>query len=896
MGGGGGGVEGLLALGDVLALGVGDHGGVVVDQTEGLGGGHSAVIVVDLDLTDGHILSALDGGEEVDADVAGGLSADIHLHTLGLGYGQILQMLDLGEGLAVIGDGDLQLGGEGTAVVEDVACGVEIHAVEGQSLAQINIHVGSLTVRGSPAVAVAVGQADVVLQAGDVPAVGAHGGGGGDHGVVHQIHGGVGLTGDGLVVIEALGQSDEHSVACGQLEGELLTVQGQRLERAVGTADLGDRLDGGIKGQLHVLSGGVVVVDHHEVVSSRLLVAEEGQDHGIVLVSLHEEVGGHGGLTVGIGAVEPHLQGVALDQSLTDGEDLVVDGLDGVVVGVGGTVGGDDAVSEGLGAVHGGEPREEGELLVAEGQRGVHFVADLAVGGTAEGGGLGDGLDVHTRLHVILQTHLVAGAGVLEEACTIHSARLQGEGVAVKHEIVLRIACGSSQTAPVLHLRLIDGGGAVSTVGEEVEVHVGIGSGLLQSDVGIQKGVGVQGLVQNVEAVGAGNVLVLGHGLGDLRLGLTRQRAAEVAVVDGHTDAVLGAQLQHLGLIFGSGQGLLACAQHPVHACLRDELVLLVGDIVGCGRPEDGDHDIVVEGILLVHHLDRAGYGLIQRRAGGGDGGLTQLFGDDLAVCIHGGYRGIGALVGHGVGVLGAQKNGLDGIGLVHVQLQRGTIQCQSRLGHAEHGQLTQLGQRAVTTRGGIALNDVEADELGLGGGEGVGLDLLIVDGHACILGHLGVGLAVSRDLDLVLGGELAVGEQGYGGDVGFGGQLQRDGHGLGVIHLTVVGLAGPAAVADDAVGEQYLRPALRGHFVAVLGACPLVGAGRDGHLGVLGDQLGSVRGVLRHALLGGKGRDHGGIAHGGNGADGHQNGQCQSHGTAGKKFHACFLLRICAL
>ena len=78
----------------------------------------------------------------------------------------------------------------------------------------------------------------------------------------------------------------------------------------------------------------------------------------------------------------------------------MVDGLDGLVVLVGGAVGGDDAVREGLGAVHGGEPGKEGQLLIAEGQSGVHLVADLGVGGTAEGHVLANRLDVQKHKQI----------------------------------------------------------------------------------------------------------------------------------------------------------------------------------------------------------------------------------------------------------------------------------------------------------------------------------------------------------------------------------------------------------------------------------------------------------------------------------------------------------------
>ena len=559
----------------------------------------------------------------------------------------------------------------------------------------------------------------------------------------------------------------------------------------------------------------------------------------------------------------------------------MVDGLDGLVVLVGGAVGGDDAVLEGLGAVHGGEPGKEGELLVAEGQGGIHLVADLGVGGTAEGHLLADGLDVQSRLDVILQTHLVAGADVSEEARPIHGPCLEGEGVAVEHEVVQRIACGGGEARPVVHLGLVDLLRAVRAAGKEVEVHVGIGRGLLQVDVGIQVGVGVEGLVQDVEAVGGGDVLVAGHGGGDLGLVLIQQRPAEVAVGDGHADAVLGAQLQHLLLVLHGGKGLLARAHDPVDTRVGQELVLLVGDVLGCRGPEDGDHDVLIEGVLGLHHLHGAGDGLVQLGAGGGDGGLAQLLCGDGAVGGHGGHRGIGALVGDGIGLLGAHEDGRELVGLPHEQLQHGAVQGHVGGSGTENGDLTQLCQGAVGACGGVALDDVQADELGLLGGKGIGLRSALLDGLTRVLGHLLVGLAVGGDLNLILGGELTVREQGHGADLGGGEKLQGDGDGLGVIHLPIVGLAGPAAVADLAIGQMDLGPGLGGHLVAVLRACPLVGTGRDGYLGVLGHQGRACGGVLVHAL-GGKGRKDGGVSHGGGGAQSHEDGQSQCQGAAG--------------
>ena len=610
-------------------------------------------------------------------------------------------------------------------------------------------------------------------------------------------------------------------------------------------------------------------------------MAEEGENNRVLLVGLDKEVSGDGGLAVGVGAVEVDLQGVALDQGLTDGEDLVVDGLDGLVVLVGGTVGGDDTVLEGLGAVDGGEPGEEGELLVAEGQGGVHLVADLAVGGTAEGHLLADGLDVQTRLDVILQAHLVAGADVLEEARAVHGARLEGEGVAVEHEVVQRVARRGGQSGPVVHLGLVDLLRAVGAAGEEIEVHVGIGGGLLEVDVGIQIGVGVEGLVAHVEAVSGGNVLVASHGGGDLRLGFTQERITEITVRDGHADAVLGAQLQHLPLVLHGGQGLLARAHDPVDPRVSQELVLLVGDVLGRGGPEDGDHDVLVKGVLGLYHLDRAGDGLVQGGAGSGDGGFAQLLGSDGTVGGHGGYRGIRALEGDGEGVLGAHEDGGELVGLAHEELQHGAVERHVGGGGTEDGDLTQLCQRAVGACGGVALDDVEPDELGLLGGEAVGLGGALVDGHTRVLGHLLIGLAVGGDLNFILGGELAVGEEGHGADLGGSDQLQGDGDGLGVVHLPVVGLAGPTAIADLTVGQVDLGPGLGGHLIAVLGACPLVGAGRNRDLGVLGDQDGAARRVLVHAL-GGEGREDGGVSHGGGGAQGHEDGEGQGQGAAG--------------
>ena len=285
--------------------------------------------------------------------------------------------------------------------------------------------------------------------------------------------------------------------------------------------------------------------------------------------------------------------------------------------------------------------------------------------------------------------------------------------------------------------------------------------------------------------------------------------------------------------------------------------------------------------MLGLYHLDRAGNGLVQLGAGGGDGGLAQLFGSDRTVGGHGGYRGIRALEGDGEGVLGAHEDRGELVGLTHEQLQHGAVQGHVGGGGTEDGDLTQLSQSAVGARGGVALDDVELDELCLLGGEAVGLGGALVDGHTRVLGHLLVGLTVGGDPDLVLGGELAVGEEGHGADLGGGEKLQGDGDGLGMVHLPVVGLAGPTAVADLAVGQVDLGPGLGGHLVAVLGACPLVGTGRDRDLGVLGDQDGAARGVLVHAL-GGEGREDGGVSHGGGGAQGHEDGEGKRQGAAG--------------
>ena len=126
---------------------------------------------------------------------------------------------------------------------------------------------------------------------------------------------------------------------------------------------------------------------------------------------------------------------------------------------------------------------------------------------------------------------------------------------------------------------------------------------------------------------------------------------------------MLVGQLGHPGLLSG-GVTAVARAHDEVDARILHELILLLGGMLRIRRPKSRDHDLIIEVVLLFHHVDGTSQGLAPRL--GGDRGLTHglsregtVGGDLHDPCVGRGprHRGGGVLY-------------LDLVGLPHVQLQ----------------------------------------------------------------------------------------------------------------------------------------------------------------------------------------------------------------------------------
>ena len=187
------------------------------------------------------------------------------------------------------------------------------------------------------------------------------------------------------------------------------------------------------------------------------------------------------------------------------------------------------------------------------------------------------------------------GTQIGVEAVAIHTARLQAEGVAVVDQVIHGISARRAKAAPVVHLSLVPLLGSVRTAGQKVQVHIACRKRLLEVQVGLNVPVRVVRLVQNIEAAQRRVARIPLDLLADDALGFAGKTAAEAAVLQDQMHPVLLAQLQHFLLVCRRSKRFLARAQYPVDAGIRHQPVLLIIYVGRCGRPEDGQHDVLVK-------------------------------------------------------------------------------------------------------------------------------------------------------------------------------------------------------------------------------------------------------------------------------------------------------------
>ena len=338
----------------------------------------------------------------------------------------------------------------------------------------------------------------------------------------------------------------------------------------------------------------------------------------------------------------------------------------------------------------------------------------------------------------------------------------------------------------------------------------------------IDKGIGIERLIQHVVAAHTGNALVfLHHGL-DLLFIHTQQIAAQAVVAHRHQHAVFVAKLQHFFLrCLGSQR--VARAHDIGNACIGHQLILLVVDIVLCGRPEDRDHDVLVKSALFLYHLHSAGLGHTTRRCA--DRGLALGLGGDLAARIHRCDRCVIRFPGHGRIAFKARKLHGKLCALAHDQLQGMLVQGDLLNGFAVHGHLGKLHQKTVRglcrTCGfhRVAFSHVDLDVPCLGRSKIMHAGIFI-DARIAFAAHdLGVRLIIKRNRNGIRHREIiaaARGEQHHTADLGRLAKIQRQRHGLGLVGFHVVRIGRPTGV-HLAIHQHGLAPVFTRHFVRIL-------------------------------------------------------------------------------
>ncbi len=255
-------------------------------------------------------------------------------------------------------------------------------------------------------------------------------------------------------------------------------------------------------------------------------------------------------------------------------------------------------------------------------------------------------------------------------------------------------------------------------------------------------------------------------------------------------------------------------------------VAVLVGDLsvegdAGCGQGGGVDGDGGGDRIALSVH----GHG------GGGDGGSTDAHGGHGAVCVNGGHGLVGGAPGQLAAAAHGQNSGLDGVGLIHVQVQLGDVGADGQIGGTvPHVQA--VDQLDVLAEGA----DQGADAVG--GVDGVQIGLLACQG----LGQQDVAGGC-----IIEGG--AVGAAAHGGDAGHidAGHVGEVGSGHAGGEAVALGLGEDGELADLA--------GLTDHIVDVAGLQIIaVEAGvADGGKGICGEGLvaGQVE-VAQGSVLGG--------------------------------------------